>query len=121
VLAVGLLLPVLLAASCDGSGPHTYTIRVSAGAALLEPGDHLRIDLGGNDAGTGWFLTQNPDDTILTPNGEDFNQGEHFWNFTAVGPGFQTLAFQECRDGTAPPTCSSDQIPTTVAVRVRNR
>ncbi len=120
-----------LATGCDDGGPRTYTVAATAGAALLEPGDHLRIDLGESDPAVAgaWFLLQDPDPAVLTDNGSDFEsecpgngqacRGRYYWDFTASGSGFEELAFQQCLHGSAPPSCEFGSIPLTVNVRVR--
>lgn len=129
-LSVALLGVLALASGCDDGGPRTYTVAATAGAALLEPGDHLRIDLGENPAvDSAWFLLEDPDATVLTDNGSDLEsecpgdgrpcRSRYYWDFTAAGPGFQSLTFQQCLHGSVPPACEFDSIPLTVDVRVR--
>ena len=122
-LVVALLGVLALATGCDDGGPRTYTVAASAGAALLEPGDHLRIDLGENDpaADSAWFLLKDPDPTVLTDNGSDFEsecpgngqacRGRYYWDFTAAGSGFEALAFQQCLHGVCRPPASSAASP----------
>ena len=127
-LAVALLGVLVLTTGCD-SEPRTVTVTATAGAAVLQIGDHLRVDLGRDDptSDAAWFLLQEPDPAILANNGSNFEsncdddvcEGRDYWEFTATGPGFETLSFQQCLNGSVPPTCEFDRIPTSVSVRVQ--
>jgi hypothetical protein len=127
-LAVAVLGLLVLATGCD-SGPRTVTVAATAGAAVLQTGDHLRVDLGRNDpiGDAVWFLLEEPDPAILTDNGSNFEsncdrnvcEGRDYWEFTAAGTGFETLSFRQCLNGTVPPACEFDEIPLSVSVRVQ--
>jgi predicted secreted protein len=98
-------------------GPRDVTVSVDAGSAQVEPGQTLRVDFGdvNQSVGDSWYLVGEPDMSVLTNGGQDFDPdcanpgcgGRLAWTFTAVRSGRTDVTFQYCYRSRLGEDCAS--------------